>query len=101
MLFSKMFFFNCSQTHRSSTELADALKHLEIFSEMFSAGRLLSSIRAKLGHPAVYVSEEIANVMVSWDNMCIAIFFTFLVCELPYIAKHCLVYEKYLTKKYW
>ena len=43
----------------------DALKHLEIFSAMFSAGRLLSTVRTKLGHPAVYACEETANITVS------------------------------------
>jgi len=33
---------------------------------MFSAGRLLSIIRTKLGHPAVFRSKEIANIMVSY-----------------------------------
>ena len=51
---------------RSSTDLADALKHLEVFSDMFSAGRLLSTIRTKLGHPGVYASEDIADIMVSY-----------------------------------
>ena len=52
------------ENYRSSTDLVDALKHLEIFSAMFSAGRLLSAVRTKLGHPAVFAFEETANVMV-------------------------------------
>lgn len=49
--------------------MTDVLKHLEVFSDMFSAGRLLSSIRAQLGHPAVYASEDIANIMVSYASL--------------------------------
>ena len=60
----------CVATYRflffsNSTDLADALKHLEVFSDMFSAGRLLSTIRTKLGHPAVYACKDTADVMVS------------------------------------
>lgn len=37
---------------------------------MFSAGRLLSTVRTKLGHPAVFACEEIASVTVSYNVYC-------------------------------
>ena len=55
----------CFLCFSNSTDLADALKHLAVFSDMFSAGRLLSTIRTKLGHPAVYARKDTADIMVS------------------------------------
>ncbi|XP_065904261.1 midasin-like isoform X2 [Dysidea avara] len=68
---------------KGSKELANTLHHLEVFSNLFSTGWLLCTIRNKLGHPSPYVCGEVAQAMVKLNEVASQLLNSTRQCSVP------------------